>query len=362
MSRRVPLVLSDPRAYPREAMLLAAIIGLAFITAALLISVLVEAIKSGRRRRSLGTRRRESTVLTTALLVVAVCLSVLVLAGLAPLAPQSARACAQCHRMGSAVSSWEAGVHSEVACYGCHARPGVSGALEASVRGAGRLVGGSPDAAGSSVVYAGCLGCHSELARSTVGSEVRVRHKELIDSGIDCVTCHPSVGHDGLAATASAPDLGRDVMSWCLPCHDGVRAPSECRLCHVSGPLDARGLTYDQNAAIEVTCKGCHANRTTERCVGCHGLELPHPATFRKQHAALSWGSPALCARCHPAAQKDRACACHDSDANVHGTYEQWFPRHGGQARASGPGGCLCHSEAAFASCGRCHDSDPWGK
>jgi len=70
------------------------------------------------------------------------------------------------------------------------------------------------------------------------------------------------------------------------------------------------------------------------------------------KHAGLSYKSPALCAKCHEQASARLACGCHQ-DANLHGTYSEWFPLHGPMAQNNGPGGCRCHKPSF---CAFCHD------
>lgn len=149
-------------------------------------------------------------------------------------------------------------------------------------------------------------------------------------------------------------------MSRCTPCHDGRTAPERCETCHVSGPLDESKTPKRATAISTAGCTGCHEAKTAQRCIACHGLELPHPPTFMRSHAALSYANPALCAKCHETASAETGCRCHSIDINIHGTYEEWFPVHGSRARSSGPGGCMCHNDNEFIVCAACHERFPW--
>jgi hypothetical protein len=95
---------------------------------------------------------------------------------------------------------------------------------------------------------------------------------------------------------------------------------------------------------------------TEQRCIECHGLELPHPVDFMSRHAGLSFRDPGLCSRCHETAQTTDACACHQA-GEMHGEYSDWFPRHGPQAQTNWPGGCNCH-DVGF--CAQCHETSPF--
>lgn len=357
LSERVPRVLEDPRAYPRETMLLAVIAAVLLLFVVLLVIIAADVVRAGRSRRRLRVRRRPVAAVLTALSVAGV-LGVVVLAiALAPGLRVVAPACGLCHEVETAVTSWRAGPHAVAPCYGCHAPAGMLGALEASTRGAGALVSEAqrPPATGER-----CLGCHDDLADGTKKTQdLFVRHKEIIEAGGECLSCHPGVGHDESGGDAT-DDVGPDpteLMSRCLLCHDDDTASAECATCHRTAPLDqASDPAYPGTTPIRVTCKGCHQSAVEARCTACHGIEMPHPADFSRDHARRSAQEPELCASCHAEAAGADACTCH-LDVNLHGTYSEWFPVHGTAALANGQGGCACHSEA---SCARCHREDPW--
>lgn len=357
LSRVVPSVLADPRAYPREAMLLAAVAGLSVLLVVLLTMTVVDSVRTGFTRRRLGVHKRASARLLG--LAVASAAIAVVLAGVAllPMIPGAGGSCAICHDVREAVSSWESDPHRAVSCYGCHAGRGMTGALSASLKGAGLRLSGVTSRR-ASVHAASCLACHDVLDKRIVGSSVRVRHRDIIESGTTCVECHPDVGHAGLDETR--PSFERSIMSECLLCHDGATAPAECETCHVGGPLDVVEAPTHAVTVASGTCSDCHSPATSAKCADCHGLELPHPAVFMKRHAAMSWDDPGLCAKCHETASEDAGCRCHSTEANQHGTYEQWFPIHGTRAATTGPGGCMCHNNGGYAMCTKCHEQNPW--
>jgi hypothetical protein len=351
---RIPRVLDNPLGYAQEAFVLAAMVAVIAIVVLLIALLAIENRPARLARRSLGYRRRpERTALRAGVLLGAVLASVFAVS-LLPLVPAVGSACGACHGLAPAVEAWETDPHRGVSCYGCHARRGVVGAVQAGAEGASRLL----DRRGTSGVQAPvfeqrCLRCHDEIGSGVTGGDVRMRHSDVIAAGYPCLGCHPYVGHATLER--SPLPVTRSRMSTCLGCHDGVSAPSSCVVCHDSRPSDTILASSPGTTRAPVTCEGCHSDELDRTCVECHGLVLPHPPEFGGEHARLSWRDPGLCARCHEAAIGRNGCDCH-GDVNVHGTYNEWFPRHGPAARAAWPGGCRCHRDSF---CLMCHERIP---
>lgn len=92
-------------------------------------------------------------------------------------------------------------------------------------------------------------------------------------------------------------------------------------------------------------CAVCHPNAT---CVGCHGLELPHPAYWREAHGRAALASPGVCSRCH---DSRRNCEyCHGLAMPHPGG---WVRTHGLAARGGGSTCSRCHTKG---ECSRCHE------
>ncbi len=355
LGERLPLILSDPKAYPREAMIIAVLVGLLLILLALLTAVVADALGARADRRRLGVRREPRWVMWAVIAAVASALFFAVL--FLPATHFASRSCGGCHATSEAFDSWEADSHSTVTCYGCHSLGGFTGTIQATLRGASNLLPSGEETAPTTfaVVYQQrCTSCHEEIEEGIVGTEVRMRHSDVIEAAIPCTTCHPGTGHSG--ETASELVDASSVMNQCLICHDDVIATAECTVCHDGRPSDVKGLSPTGETAAPITCEGCHSPETTRNCIDCHGLVLPHPPEFMGQHAALSYKDPALCAKCHETALPYDSCACH-ADMNVHGSYSEWFPRHGPEALQNWPGGCMCH-DVPF--CAFCHTTSPF--
>ena len=353
IAERLPEVIGNPLGYREEAFVLAVIVALLALAIVLVALVLVESVPTWAMRRELGYHRRWDRIALRAAIVVSVLVAVFVAVTLAPLVPPVGKACSACHTLAPAVAAWETDAHADISCYGCHARSGIIGALQAGTLGATRLLRTSGEIAGAAVFERGCLSCHDQVAEGVTDGVIRMRHSDVIEAGYRCVSCHPTVGHTDMEREPLPVERSR--MSTCLVCHDGVAAPSECTVCHDGPPSDPEVIARSGMTDAPVTCEGCHSEETDRGCVECHGLVLPHPVEFMGEHARLSARSPSLCARCHETANTSGACECH-ADVNVHGTYSDWFPRHGPMAQTSWPGGCLCHADSF---CLFCHERIP---
>ncbi len=212
-----------------------------------------------------------------------------------------------CHAMTASADSWKASSHARVPCVRCHEGKHV---LTLAAAAASRmhdvfaqLTGGRDLAA--SVPSRRCLDCHAGITRgvTTSANGIRMRHSDVIVGGGSCDSCHGSVGHARKDVPAPAK------MPQCLRCHDGREAPSACSTCHVGdvGKLPVYERHFTRVDLPEPTCGGCHSQ---QKCDGCHGLRMPHPADFKSpaKHAYLgSFEHRKLCYRCHVFAD----CSCH---------------------------------------------------
>ena len=102
-------------------------------------------------------------------------------------------------------------------------------------------------------------------------------------------------------------------------------------------------------------CSTCHAKKF---CIDCHGLPMPHPSTFQKDHGKLGTASPALCAKCHGNA--DSFCnECHHGAAMKvpYNTTVPWLQNHPNIVNQVGASACFkCHNPTI---CANCHVNGP---
>ncbi|MGC8916569.1 MAG: cytochrome c3 family protein [Thermoanaerobaculum sp.] len=101
---------------------------------------------------------------------------------------------------------------------------------------------------------------------------------------------------------------------------------NECRLCHLEPPaatLTFAGKPFPHwpHARAVGACTTCHTPRSDhgktilkpEDCARCHGgLEMPHPAGFRREaKAAMAKVGVATCATCHKGERAEACQPCH---------------------------------------------------
>ncbi len=64
-----------------------------------------------------------------------------------------------------------------------------------------------------------------------------------------------------------------------------------------NGPGTEEGIGPELKTVEQINeCSTCHAKKF---CIDCHGLPMPHPPTFKKEHGKLGTANPNLCAKCH---------------------------------------------------------------
>lgn len=255
----------------------------------------------------------------------------------------------------------EAHERAHASCSSCHEKPGLAGVPVNVVSRASMVAAWASGkrTAGSAIVdSSSCISCHSVVldgvTKGTTG--VRMSHREPLDSGMTCASCHGRTGHD-----AGAPYS----MSSCLPCHDDRKASAECKTCHTSDPYEPKSATGETSATAlgsgrmvypvvkvrNTDCGGCHDQE--RQCDTCHGLRMPHPASFvARDHARMA------------AFEKKQACyKCHTPDS-CNSRCHIGFPGHGNnwkQSHQRMPKDAVCGCHAARTGrtepmCVLCHD------
>lgn len=146
--------------------------------------------------------------------------------------------CAKCHPMQKYVDAWEEGPHAEVNCEECHLTPGLFGFIGGKIAGLQVVMnyvrGNYEDYSfNAAVANASCLKCHEGILSASIHSQdtgITVSHKDIIESGGKCMSCHSTVGHGDAVPPGSAT---HPTMQTCLQCHNDEIAPLDCDLCHV---------------------------------------------------------------------------------------------------------------------------------
>ncbi|PKQ30296.1 MAG: hypothetical protein CVT60_00730 [Actinobacteria bacterium HGW-Actinobacteria-10] len=140
---------------------------------------------------------------------------------------------------------------------------------------------------------------------------------------------------------------------FCLDCHTKLQplptshqAPTWLRK-----PAKELGGHADAFKGQPTSCEICHGGDAPNKnkfCTGCHVLEVPHPAEFKKFHSKTGKQQPQVCSNCHTF--KELCSDCHHAGA-VDG--RPWNQVHGGIVNNGGAGSCFekCHKQDFCVAC-----------
>lgn len=270
--------------------------------------------------------------------------------------------CSSCHAMRPFADGQHAGAHARVACFRCHAAsPAEFVALRvreledmwpATVTSFGRATVSGP---GTGVGDGGCASCHAGMLDEIVArGGLRVRHATCA-AGSSCVDCHSGSVH-GKVTRAVLPL----AMERCVACHDGKQATSACDACHAAKLVSQRlatgswrvthGPNWEKTHGLGQldTCRACHP---TDYCARCHGVELPHPDGFPRQHGMLAKAKRKQCLGCHD--ERAFCTPCHGV-AMPHPV--SFLPQHSKIASGFADPRCSrCHPRDTCDSCHAAH-------
>ncbi len=215
-----------------------------------------------------------------------------------------------------------------------------------------------------------CGQCHRDPENPSPAVATRLsvqfNHKRHLELKTACNTCHSLTNENGEALLT--PTLPNKPM--CMSCHDGVRAPWDCRLCHAGGkttladihPTGWRHQHAEQATLKPDWCHTCHQQEVY--CISCHRGDNQtgsiHDLNYEFTHGLDAQGKEADCAHCH-----DRRAFCNDCHERenrmplAHST-GAWLTEHGRAARNDIENCASCH-EVDDPTCARagCHrDAD----
>ena len=300
--------------------------------------------------------------------------------------------CGNCHVIKPEVDTYKQSAHyaAGVVCQDCHTKPGVFNYFIRNLQGATHVVNYISDTYQKPVTsYVGannCVQCHpkEQIERDIVVGQIRVNHTGLREAGYQCLTCHANISHPGTQLEVARMPQDH-IMSVCAKCHDGKQLPDDCELCHVNGlpsgyqkvpmtvqvkPQQCTGchqkkdcsschnglpmphpdsffkghgtIVLDRGTNI---CAGCHTKQDPKFCIDCHGLQMPHPASWISQHDNVAAKDPKVCVKCHGTGS---CMKCHGLQMPHPAG---WQATHPSVARQS-PGLCTkCHSPSFCTSC-----------
>jgi hypothetical protein len=252
-----------------------------------------------------------------------------------------------------------------------------------------------------------CVQCHAGYKKINPSPGMKIDHDAHKEAGVTCTSCHNRVAHQEtseltLAGNTKHADFME--MEGCFRCHSQeaeAEAPGRCSACHTEDfqlvpdthatpafytPFgDSSGHAKlardDQKRLAEVAaetegaseeeaakahgaeeghelpsihevsyCGQCHAESF---CDACHGLDIPHPADFTKDHSADATKSPATCGKCH--ADSELASGekefCSDCHHKIGDTGKPWFPQHPAFANKDAYACLKCHTTMYCETC-----------
>ena len=266
--------------------------------------------------------------------------------------------CSSCHVMRIYSDGLAEAQHATIDCHSCH-----SSTPEARISLTSNVVTkmipatlfGADDVSGPGTRIPGgaCLSCHAEVMNTVTDTRgIRIDHASCVSETGACDACHTTATHGEAARWPR-----QIVMEECTICHVENGASIECDICH-QGKLQserlARGpwrVTHGpewqttHGAGTLDACRTCHP---PNYCTDCHGLELPHPASFGLVHGTAAIGLKDTCEDCHD--RQDFCDACHGAKMPHPASF---LPDHPEIADGYEDEGCLsCHRQV---DCDNCH-------
>ncbi|MCL5942043.1 MAG: hypothetical protein M1325_00695 [Actinobacteria bacterium] len=218
--------------------------------------------------------------------------------------------------------------------------------LRALPGGAAAVVSAAPQELGGEP-FRTCEACHPDyLQKPAASGDLIFSHRTHLEQGVACATCHqPPLGH----FDAPAP-----LMMTCLSCHQGETAPNDCANCHRKLDEIAPGLNepvvhLNPDEKTRTSCAKCHDVKVW--CEQCHGVEMPHPASWASAHGRVALTQSAICEKCHQSRDTTFCIRCHGLPSQ-HPPY--WYSSHGDIAQRNQKACVRCHPDTP-QFCNQCH-------
>jgi hypothetical protein len=230
-----------------------------------------------------------------------------------------------------------------------------------------------------------CTQCHSVNRRFTFTPGLIMNHSKHAAEGINCTKCHNRTAHlEDFRLVGKSPN-GEPThkhemwvsMESCFRCHnlnpnvkgmEGLNAPGKCETCH---PADfelkpPNHFTADYGTTGHPAlrklkgpeyCYMCHDKVTF--CNKCHGVEMPHPSTWQKDHSTQLKDAPmsalVVCRRCHPGLNFCNDCHHGKAIGTTYDPNVPWLKAHPPIVKAAEKEGkepCKqCHPESYCSNC-----------
>ncbi len=235
--------------------------------------------------------------------------------------------CGGCHEMGQNFDTWNVSRHKDITCADCHAQPGLLGWVKAKTAGlkqlrvhftATNISGIRIESNQRTIISDNCSRCHAGLARLGERLGLGVSHRQHLEKGLACITCHTGAfTHPGnrKAAAGGAADGGTTVaekpaapkhetdakgafeaqfveVAVCFQCHDGKTKQNDTVV--FSAQDETKCLKCHPDAE-QAAAHGARSRRGADRkpCLDCHELEKDNA------HYQVPTDVGPMCAKCH---------------------------------------------------------------
>lgn len=126
--------------------------------------------------------------------------------------------CNACHEMGPMYQTWQTSSHKDVACYDCHAEPGMQGLVKAKVKGLKEVylhMTGATANIKAEERNINCYSCHQDKVKTNLDKALAVKDphtQKHFANGMTCVSCHTGIVHEAKLNTMVP---SRDTCSSC---------------------------------------------------------------------------------------------------------------------------------------------------
>jgi len=229
---------------------------------------------------------------------------------------------------------------------------------------------GHPAASKNEALAEKCVMCHGVNEETFFCDDCH--HGTKVDFTFDKAVPWTAKQHPQAVAKSGVSSCTESchAAKFCVDCHTGRNIvpashdagtwtrPSKPTVTDYGKTPAAPSATHALEAQKSMeSCEVCHGAGGTEApfCKGCHRLELPHPAEFKKNHVS-SQSNRETCANCHT--WPELCSNCHHVGSSF---TESWITVHGGSVNTNGSADCLkCHGGDSGTDkkfCVDCHQS-----
>jgi len=273
--------------------------------------------------------------------------------------------CTQCHSLKTRKVTPSIGIkidheihtEKEVSCTLCHNRTAHIEDFELTLKNpkTGEPSHKHPDF----MKMTACFRCHSQTAGKEVPpGKCDACHTpgfKLKPPSHETTSFYPA-GHAELAKEADKEVVAAGGEAWFESAETSAPAKGAEKPEAEKAEAEGEGGEVHLKSVEQINeCSTCHAKKF---CIDCHGLPMPHPPSFKKEHGKLGKANPNLCAKCHGNATT--FCnECHHGTAMKveYNPAVVWRTYHPNIVNKVGASACFeCHNPTY---CANCHVNGP---